>query len=53
MRPYNRNDDAVPHGAGGARDLKGHICDFMHFDTKAQEKIGVRYAELHLKLIKK
>lgn len=36
-----------------ARALKGHIGDFMHYDTKTQEKIGVRYAESYLKLIKK
>ena len=33
-----------------ARDLKGHIGDFGHYDAASQEIIGRRYAEKYLKL---
>lgn len=33
-----------------ARDLKGHIGDFVHFDTATQNEIGKRFAEKWLEL---
>lgn len=44
----------VPHTACvDARDLNGHIGDFMHYNAKSQEEIGARYAEAYLHLINK
>jgi hypothetical protein len=34
-----------------ARELKGHIGDFVHMDTPTQNEIGRRYAGLYLKLL--
>jgi len=33
-----------------ARDLKGHIGDFMHYNSESQEIIGKRYATEYLRL---
>ncbi|MDF1861003.1 MAG: sialate O-acetylesterase [Verrucomicrobiales bacterium] len=35
-----------------ARELKGHIGDFVHMDTPTQNEIGRRFARLYLKLPK-
>jgi hypothetical protein len=31
-----------------ARDLKGHIGDFMHYDSESQQSIGQRYGQEYL-----
>jgi len=45
--------DRVPHTACvDARDLiDGHIGDFVHYNTAAQETIGKRYAAEYLRLV--
>jgi len=34
-----------------ARDLDGHIGDFMHYNTRSQQSIGRRFAKAYLDLI--
>lgn len=42
----------VPRTAcADARDLPGHIGDFMHYDTASQETIGKRFAAQYLLLL--
>lgn len=44
--------ERIPHTACvDARDLKGHLGDFMHYNTESQQIIGERYADEYFQLI--